>query len=167
MNGNLLRIPNSEMRNILKSSKLLEDIIKSNVSEDKILINIGQSWEAIYYILTGRILAEWDDEPQPLSWIMFNLEQFIDEEQDFGYGPANYSTSEQVKQIAKKLKSVTGADIKKAYKSNEMLELQIYPAGFWDDKEETKTSLIENFEKLKQLYAEAADKNEVVIAFLS
>ncbi len=167
MNGNLLRIPNSELKIILKNSKLLEDITKSNILEDKILINIGQSWEAIYYILTGRILAEWDDEPQPLSWIMFNLEQFVDEEQDFGYGPANYSTSEQVKQISKKLKPITGPDIKKAYRSNEMLELQIYPAGFWDDKEETKTLLIENFEKLKQLYADAAEKNEAVIAYLN
>ena len=167
MTGNLLRLSNIELKKILKDSSILETIIKSDASENAPRINIDQSWEAIYYLLTGCPLSEWDNESQPLSWVMFNLEQFVDEEQDFGYGPANYSTSEEVKQIAKALKNITGTEIRKKYNSKKLLELEIYPAGTWDTREETISFLVENFENLKKFYLDAAEKNEPVIFFLN
>ena len=48
MIGNLLRIPETELKKILEDSKLLENLIETLKSEnDPRLIDIDKNWEAI------------------------------------------------------------------------------------------------------------------------
>ena len=166
MLGYLLRLPDAELPKILEDSALLKSITENQETEKTHKLDIHKTWEAIFFMLTGYPLAEWDSAQPPFSHVMFNLDQFVDEEQDFGFGPANYSTSEEVHQITKALSVLTDSDLKKRYKSKKMLELEIYPAGFWTDTDEVFFYLKTHFDNLKKFYAEAAQNNEIVIAYL-
>ena len=166
MIGYLLRLPNSEMEKILDDSALLKTGIENPETANAYKLDIHKTWEAVFFMLTGYPLAEWDSVQPPFSFVMFNLDQFVDEEQDLGFGPANYSTPEEVNQIAKALSVLTDADFKKRYKSKKMLELEIYPAGFWTDSDEVFYYLKTHFNNLKKFYAEASQNNEFVIAWL-
>ena len=166
MIGYLLRLPNSELEKILHDSALLKTVIENSEKGNVHQLNIHKTWEAIFFMLTGYPLAEWDSAQPPFSYVMFNLDQFVDEEQDLGFGPANYSTAEEVSQISKALNLLSDADFKKRYKSKKMLELEIYPAGFWTDADEVFNYLKTHFDNLKKFYAEASQNNEFVIAWL-
>ncbi len=167
MIGYLLRLPNAELPKILENSALLKTIAENPESVNAHKLDIHKTWEAIFFMLTGYALAEWDSAQPPFSFVMFNLDQFVDEEQDFGFGPANYSDPEEVHQITKALSVLTDADFKKRYKSKKMLELEIYPAGFWTDSDEVFYYLKAHFDNLKKFYTEASEKNQIVIFYLA
>jgi len=162
MVGNLLRVTSSELEEYLQDSSLLENrVYDDEAEEDPNLVDIDKSWEGILFLLTGQNLENAD---HPLSRVLFSG-QLIDEDQDLGYGPAQYLTSDQVKEVNAEISKITISELSKNYNPDKMSELEIYP-NIWDE-EESLEYLTDYFQTVQEVYSEAARKNEAVITFLN
>lgn len=160
MIANLLRVTTAELETYLLDSSLLEGRIYSEeAEEDQNLIDVDKAWDGIIFLLTGQNIQNAD---HPLVQVLFSG-QLIDEEQDLGYGPGHYLTSDQVKDLNEKISKITTEDLKQKYNSKQMNELDVYP--IWD--EDSFDYLDENFKLLQQTYAEAANKEQAIITFLN
>lgn len=160
MIANLLRVTTAELETYLLDSSLLEGRIYSEeAEEDQNLIDVDKAWDGIIFLLTGQNIQNAD---HPLVQVLFSG-QLIDEEQDLGYGPGHYLTSDQVKDLNEKISKITTEDLKLKYNSKQMNALDVYP--IWD--EDSFDYLDENFKLLQQTYAEAANKEQAIITFLN
>jgi hypothetical protein len=92
--------------------------------------------------------------------------QFIDELQDMGYGPAHYSTPEQVADLNRQIATITVADLKSKYDPKKMAELEVYPS-MWDEGDEAFDYLSEYFKTVQEVFAAAAKNGEAIITFLN
>jgi hypothetical protein len=162
MIGNLLRVTSSELEEYLQDSSLLEDRVYSDeAEEDPNLVDIDKSWEGILFLLTGQNLENYN---HPLARTLFSG-QFIDEDQDLGYGPAQYLTPDQVKEVNAEISRITIDEISKNYDPKEMSELEIYP-NIWDE-EDNLEYLTDYFKTVQEIYLKAAQNNEAIITFLN
>lgn len=163
MIGNLLRVTKVELEDYLKDSSLLEERIYNNTSdeEDPKLVEIDRSWEGILFLLTGQNLETID---HPMARVLFSG-QAIDEEQDLGYGPGQYLTHREVKELNTELSKITTEELEQRYDSKRMMELEIYP-NTWEE-DEMINYLTDYFEILKEVFAEASKNDEAIITFLN
>lgn len=165
MVGNYLRVSNEELEKYLADSSLLEDrVYEDDIDNDKYLIYVDKSWEGLFFLLTGKSLATSDEASTPLQWTL-TAPQFIDPDQDMGYGPAVYTTIEQTKEVHNALNKITVDELRNKFDGKLMMKLEIYPGG-WDD-DESLEYLIENFNSVKDFYSKAAADNQAVIIFLN
>jgi hypothetical protein len=162
MIGNLLRTTNAELEAYLEDSSRLEDrIYDEDSEEDPALINIDKSWEGILFLLTGQNL---ETLSHPMGRVLFSG-QSIDKDQDLGYGPGQYLTPEQVKEVDTELSKITVIELTKKFDSKRMTALGIYPncweeKGMWD-------YLLAYFKEVQVAYSTAAKNNEAIITFIN
>ena len=163
MIGNLLRVTRTELDEYLKDSSLLESRIYDEESDDTDpnLVDIDKAWAGIIFLLTGQ---NFDNATHPLSKVLFS-EQFIDEEQDLGYGPAQYLTPEQVKELNDQISKISIEELSKKYDAKKMIELEVYP-NVWENEEEV-SYLTDYFETIQEVYAEASKNGEAIITFIN
>jgi hypothetical protein len=167
MIANLLRVSSEELEAYLNDSSLLENRIYDDEGEDQNLIDIDKAWDGILFLLTGESIATLEareGNTASLARIFFS-EQFIDEDQDLGYGPGQYLTPEQVKELNTQISAISIEDLKKNYDPKRMIELEVYPS-IWENEDEVNY-LIEYFEVIQDVYSEAVKKNEGIIMFLN
>lgn len=165
MIGNLLQVSEKELNDILANPTLLEEKVyndEDNTSPD--LIDLDKAWEGIFFTLTGVPLAQIEEAKPPLSWVVFG-DQIIDEEQDMGYGPAQYITADQVKQLNKELEKVTAEQVEQNYDGKKMTDHGVYPE-IWEESDVLEY-LLEYFVQMKEFYKRAANENKGVISFIS
>ena len=163
MIGNLLRVTRTELEEYLKDSSLLENRIYKDDSddEDPNLVDIDKSWDGIIFLLTGQ---NFDNSNHPLTKILFSG-QIIDEGQDLGYGPGQYLTPEQVKELNDQISKISVEELSKKYDAKKMTELEVYP-NFWEDEDEVNY-LTEYFQTIQEVYAEASKNDEAIITFIN
>jgi hypothetical protein len=162
----LVRVSNSQLASFLKESSLLEEYIDSSeIEKTENLLDLDKSWDGILYLLTGHGLNTIEEAEGPFANVLFSG-QIIDEDQDMGYGPAQYLTPEQVKDINGPLSAITPDDLRKKYNAEAMNENGVYPQG-WENEKEEEDYLIGYFEELKEFYATAADNGEAIISYIS
>lgn len=164
MIGNLLRVTNAELEAYLKDSSLLENSIYEEESEEgnPNLTDIDKSWNGILFLLTGQSLEDID---HPLARVFFSR-QVIDEEQDLGYGPGHYLTSAQVKEVNAEIANLTTEEMKSRYDAKKMTELDVYPS-IWDEGDDAATYLLDYFNTVKEVYAQASKNGEAIITFIN
>ncbi len=166
MIGYLLRVSNEQLEAFKTNSNLLESFIDEEPeSENRNMVDLDKSWDAINFMLTGKSLEELEEAEPPLGMVIFSG-QVIDEEQDLGYGPAHYVTPVQVKEISDALSAISRDEFCSRYAVEKLNEQSIYPEG-WTDEEDLLTYIADNFESLKGFYADAANEDEAVISYLS
>ena len=162
MIGNLLRVTNAELESYLEDSALLvERIYKEDGEADPAFTDIDKSWEGILFLLTGQNLESLD---HPMGQVLFSA-QTIDEDQDLGYGPGQYLTPEQVKELNTELSKLTVEELTNRFDPKRMNELGIYPEG-WEAEGNLKY-LLEYFKEVQTVYATAAQNNEGIITFIN
>ena len=163
MIGNLLRVTKTELEEYLKDSSLLEDRIYDDESddEDPNLVDIDKSWEGILFLLTGQNLETID---HPLARVLFSG-QIIDEEQDLGYGPGQYLTPDEVKELNAEISKITTEELSKKYDAKKMMELEIYPNAWEEDN--MVNYLTDYFKAVQEVFAEASKNDEAIITFLN
>lgn len=162
MIGNLLRVTKTELEEYLKDSSLLENrIYPEDDVEDPNLVDIDKSWDGIIFLLTGQ---NFDNATHPLAKVLFSG-QIIDEEQDLGYGPGQYLTPEQVKELNEEISKISIEELSKKYDAKRMTELEVYP-NIWENEDEVNY-LIEYFHKIQEVYAEASKNDEAIITFIN
>lgn len=163
MIGNLLRVTKTELEEYLKDSSLLENRIYNDdsESEDPNLVDIDKSWDGIIFLLTGQ---NFDNSNHPLTKVLFSG-QIIDEEQDLGYGPGQYLTPEQVKEVNEQISKISIEELSKKFDAKRMTELEVYP-NIWEDEDEVNY-LTEYFQTIQEVYAEASKNDEAIITFIN
>lgn len=162
MIGYILRATPAELEEYMNDSTLLENkMAEEELDEDK-LVDIDKAWDGIIYLLTGEGFAT---SEHPLRNVIFSG-QLVHEEQEMGYGPAHYNTPEQVVELSTLLDKIDAADLRTRYNPADMEEKDVYPS-VWEDDEEIVTYLLDNFESVRAIYAEAALNGEAVIMFVS
>ncbi|MFT3823573.1 MAG: YfbM family protein [Chitinophagaceae bacterium] len=165
MIGYLFRVSNEQLESFLEDSNLLESFIDEEIeNESDSMVDLDKSWDAINFMLTGKTLEEIADAEPPLGMVLFSG-QAIDEEQDLGYGPAQYLTPEQVKEVDYVLSNISRDEFCSRYAAGTLNELGVYPES-WTDEEDILTYLADNFESLKGFYADAASEDEAVISYI-
>ncbi|NRD19475.1 DUF1877 family protein [Winogradskyella eckloniae] len=119
MIGTVIRVSEEELNTFLKDSKALENKIYADESyaEDWFL-DLDKSWDGINYILIGEIIGGLENEPNKLQRALFSF-QIIDEEQDLGYGPAQYLNPNQVKETYSELENITDESLKNKIKASQ------------------------------------------------
>ena len=162
----LVRVPAGMLELFRKKSSLFESYLDSeDIDKNGHRLDLDKSWDALNYLLTGHTLDTIEEAEPPLSDIIFSG-QILDEDQDMGYGPAQYLEPEQVKEIHSALTGISVSDIREKYDAGGMNEKNVYPAA-WKDNEEDKNFILDSFEDLKAFYEDAAEEGQSVISFLS
>lgn len=165
MIGNYLRVTRAELEAYLADSSKLEDRIYNEANPvDSNLIDVDKSWEGLFFLLTGKSLATADEASTPLVWTLV-APNYIDPDQEIGYGPAAYTTVEQTKEVSQALDKISADDLRSNYNGKTMMEMGIYPE-VWGDTESLEY-LLDNFHLLRDFYAKAALENQAVIMFIN
>jgi hypothetical protein len=126
-------------------------------SEDGQVCDVDKAWHAIHFLLNQRV---W--ESTSLGGSVFLGGVPISEE-DVGYGPARYFTSEQSAAISSELSKVSEAKLLENYVAL-VHESEIYP-GF-EDNQEDKEYISQNFSQLKEYCAEVAKTGGCIITYM-
>ncbi len=158
-----LRIDQSTLMRYLNDSKLLEDNLFSTSNSKKNLLDIGKSWDGLFYISTGEPLCNYKQITPPLQWLIFGP-NILDMEQDMGYGPANYLTASQTKELFEAVNIISESSLANRFDAVEMNKKNVYP-DFWDDPE-ALNYLIQEFKKLKIFLQTAVAEKQAIISFL-
>jgi len=160
MIGNVIRVSREELNEFLKDSTLCDEKVEAVGAENEDwFLDLGKFWEGIQYILTGEGITE-ISEPDILTRAFYTF-QLLDIEQDLGHGPAQYLTSEQVKETSAALE---GFDVK-SIDGNDMIAKNIYPE-IWREPEAIKY-LHETWNEFKKFYKIAAEKDQAILTFVS
>lgn len=162
MIGFLLRATPAELEEYMNDSTLLETKMAEEELDEEKLVDIDKAWDAIIYLLTGEGYAT---SEHPLRNVIFSG-QLVHEEQEMGYGPAHYNTPEQVAELSALLDKINADELRAKYNPADMEEKDIYPS-VWEDDEEIVTYLLDNFESVRAIYADAAQNGEAVVMFIS
>lgn len=165
MIGNVIRVSQEELNSFLNNSETLENKIYSDEAEEaEWFLDLDKSWDGINYILTGKIIGGLENEPNELQRALFSL-QIIDEEQDLGFGPAQYLNPNQVKETYAELEKFTDDHIKSKINASEMTEIGIYP-DIWNEPE-SHEFLVDSFNELKAFYKKASENNQAIVTFIN
>ena len=157
----LLRATPAEFEAYVKDSSLLEEKFYGDSEGDLTIINLDKSWEGILFLLTGQGLKK---NQHPMLRVLFSG-QNVDENMDMGYGPAEYLTAEQVKEVYAELSAITEEELTARFDPARMTELHIYPE-IWQE-EGILYYLLAFFNELRTFYAKAAENNQVVITAIT
>lgn len=165
MIGNLLRVSNAELQSYLENSGLLEErVYPEDYAEDSCLLDLDKAWESIYFLLTGCTSSDFEKAEPPLSLILFNG-ALIDENQDMGYGPATYVSSEQVKEILKALPDLKKEELRSKFESLKYKDSELYP--FNPDSEDMFDYIFDYYKEMKEFYGLASENNQAIISFIN
>lgn len=166
MVGIFIRVTGDELQEYINDSSLFEERIDDEANDhDPGICDINKAWDALSFLLTGYGPAELEKANTPLSWTIFGAHT-LDEKQDLGYGPANYLTVEEVKEVNNALLNISSLQLKNNYNSQKMNELGIYPNN-WEKIEDEIKYLSRHFEDLKEFYSKAAANSHAVITYIS
>lgn len=165
MIGNLIRVTRQELNEFLNDSKIVESkIYGDEMMESTCYLDLDKSWDGINYILTGTTIGDLEKTPNALERALFSF-QYIDEDQDLGYGPVQYLHPEQVKETCTALQMITDDVLKSKFNGSVMNNMGIYPE-VWTNPE-AYGYLEEYFFELKEFYQIASQNNQAIVTYIS
>lgn len=128
-------------------------------NNERDMLDLHKSWHGIHWLLCED---PWEG-PEPLRYTVFGREAVGE---DAGYGPAQLIEPAEVSGIARLLAALDSAELVRRYDARRMDKAEIYPGG-WREDSSWKGTLKRDYERLQGFYAEAAEKGEGVIAWMS
>ncbi|MEY4928206.1 MAG: hypothetical protein RI894_2644 [Bacteroidota bacterium] len=158
---NLFRVTPAELETYLTDSSLLAAEVYNDEKPNPKLTDIDKAWEGILFLLTGENSYNSVHELTP---VIFG-KQTLDPTQELGYGPAMFSTPQEVAELHQKLAGIAPSDLKARFSPDEMTRKDVYP-NIWADNELAFDFLAVYFQKVQEIYAEAAKNGEAIITFL-
>ncbi len=165
MIANLLRVSAEELTSYLEDSSLLEQKLDAiyDDEDNETLTDLDKAWEGVLFLFTGESLANLVVSNHPFSQAIIGNDT-LDEDQDLGFGPAQYLLPEKVNELNKYILAISDEELAARYNPEAMNELGIYPEA-WDD--ESLEYVLEYVGVLRDTYATAAANNEAIIAFIN
>ena len=162
MIANLLRVSESELTLFLEDSSILDRRISDLAPGDASAMDVDKSWEGILYLLTGLSLTQLEERSHPLARVLIS-NQWVDETQDFGYGPATFLDPEEVAGLSEQMPEpqlFIGR-----YNAGRMNEDHVYPEA-WEHPG-SREYLLDNYSDLYVFYRKAAEENQAMITYFS
>jgi hypothetical protein len=125
--------------------------------EDGQVCDVDKAWHAIHFLLNKAV---W--EFSSLGGSVFLGGVPISDE-DVGYGPARYFTADESAAISTELAKITEITLFENFTALTS-ESEIYPD--FEDKEEDREYITENFNNLKEFCAEVAKTGNCIITYM-
>ncbi len=123
-------------------------------------LSLDKAWHGVHYLLTGRVEPGTDLLSRP---VMGGTDLGDDDEGFSGYGPARYFTAAEVAEISGALsRAELEAEMAARFDASRMSELGIYPGWKGSDAD----WVIDGFRRLRDFYADAANKGHAVVTCL-
>jgi hypothetical protein len=118
-------------------------------------LNLEKSWHVLHYLLTGKT----EKAPPPLGNAILGGKKIG---KDLGYGPARFLTSQQVRDVAAALASISRNDLSRRFDLKVMIAARIYPV-----KDASELELAqEYFEQLSNYYSGAAASGYAMLLYI-
>lgn len=160
MIGILIRVTSDQLSLFIQDSSLLEDYIDSDeMQEHETKLDIHKYWDGINFLLLNTKTTD-----TIISKAIFSG-QIVDEEQDLGYGPAQYLTVLQVRDISQAFSAIEDSYIKQTFNAEKMNANGIYLEP-WSDNPQDVNDLMQYYKELKDFYRKAALNNQAVITYI-
>lgn len=162
MIGNYRRVTESELSAVCAEPGSISDFLYSEDNENNATrrLDIDKSWQAIHFLLND---SPWDGS-YPLVCVVMGGESIG--EQDVGYGPARYLTSQQVKDVTNALEQIPAWELLEKFDADRMNQEEIYPHG-WRSCQEERDYISQHYSSLVQFFKSAADAGDAMIAYLN
>lgn len=126
---------------------------------ERAVLSLDKNWHGVHYVLCG----EAEPGVQLLSQAVMGGVELGDDEGFSGYGPPRYFTSAQVAELARALSQPElESEAAARFDAARMSQLGIYPG--WQPSDATE--VMDGFRRLRDFYADAADKGRAIITCL-
>lgn len=136
---------------------LLEAIYED---DDYDVIDLDKSWHGVHFVLAGD---PWGPGENPEGVAVMGGTEIGP---DLGYGSGRIHTPEQVKEIDAVLNSISEDAFCERFDAESFAEHEIYP-DIWDEGEEALEYLMFGFQGLKQAFANAAARDQYLLAWIA
>ncbi len=157
MTGNYVAVDNDALQQVLDSETEIFDLDPELYPT----LDIDKSWEAIHFLLCGKI----DDGELPLGYIVpLHEENCMDVDMEYG---AYYLNNGQVAEALSVMRGFTEESLKAKYDLKDFLDNDVYPVVEDEDENEFFEYLYDNFEAIKAFYGEVAESGRGVIFYVS
>ena len=159
---NYRRVTESELSGLCANPTSISDFLyaEANDGTERRRLDIDKSWHAIHFLLNG---SPWDGT-YPLVCLVMGGESIG--EQDVGYGPARFLTTQQVKDVANAIEQIPAWELREKFDANRMNDEEIYPHG-WRDSAEERDYISQHYLALVKFFKDAADANDAIIVYLN
>lgn len=148
-------IPPEQITKVKANDKLLEATIFEAPEAHSVYLD--KAWHGIHYLLTESA----ESNNTLASKVIMGGESIGP---DFGYGPAQLLTPDEVKEVAKLLKTQTAEALSKRYDPSKLRQAGIYPEVIWErEKDGALKYLLDYYSRLVAFYEMAAEKGYAVI----
>lgn len=138
--------------------ELLEEL--EDGDDDGTSIDIDQSWNGIFWLLTG----EREAAPAPLGDAILGGEEL---EEEFGYGPPRVLDPQRVAAVARALATVDLDDLRGRFDAAAMNAAGVYPEGIWAQDGVFDLLIAANYPDVRKFYADAAASGSSVLQLLA
>src|SRR5262245_6806957 len=122
------------------------------------VLDIHKSWHGLHWLLCGEA---WDG-PEPLKHVVLGGEEIGD---DMGYGPARLVNAATVRAVAEALAGIGHDTLEQRYDATAMAAAQIY--SFDPDDADWRDDFLDAFDRVKQLFSDAADRGHSILVWLT
>ena len=159
MTGNYLPVTGDQLDELLDGSLDINKLLLNGGAFNPEIVSIDKSWNGIDALLASKA----EDETGPLAIAVIGGQPINDE--DLGYGPAMFLTTDQVKEIADELDRLDDAAFEALFDGFDWSAADIYPqmSGSEDDRQ----YLTYYFSLLRDVYRLARDNSSAMVQFLA
>jgi hypothetical protein len=161
MIGNLVRISSAQLDALLQAPHQITDFLYSEKYQDNPAsehLDIDKTWQIIHFLLTGD---PWKGE-YPLGAVVLGGTELGEE--DVGYGPARFLRSDEVREVAEALGSISETELWERFSEERAAKADIYPQGWTNNDSEY---VLGNFTALKRFYSTASQAKQAVLQFIN
>ena len=158
MSAVLQRVDKSELAVLRERPQTIEEwLFEESQTLPKRHVDLDKAWHALHFLLTGNL----EPDGTPIGDAILGGDPIGP---DLGYGPARVISADYAKEIHQAIDSI---DIEAAYSKldPDAAQLSMVYCGFEFDPEEV-TYLADYFNQLKAFYADAAQHEQAIIAYI-
>jgi hypothetical protein len=155
------RLSSDELRAVMDAPTTVRALLYGDLDDDDAEmpepeLDLGKSWHAIHYLLTG---TAWEIGDSAAGAAILGGDEIGE---DGGYGPARVLGAESVRAIAAGLEAMDVETLRARFDPNAMAAAQIYP-NIWDRGAADFNGLAAHFAELHLFYSAAAENGEAVL----
>ena len=161
MKAIMLRITEDQLQTFKVLPDLFEDFLKTPLETESCYLD--KTWDAVHHVFTGVNLDDFESLQPPLKYLMFS-NQYFDEEQDMGYGPAHYILPEQVKAVNTIISDMNTETLVSNYNPQKLRADKVYLRD-WKSPE-MKAIVLHYCNELKTFYSKAAKNGDGIVTYI-
>jgi hypothetical protein len=155
------RLSSDELRAVLDTPTTVDALLYGDLDDDDAEmpdpeLDLGKSWHAIHYLLTG---TAWEIGDGAAGAAILGGDEIGE---DGGYGPARVLDPESVRAVAAELDAMDVETLRARFDPNAMAAAQIYP-DIWAGGAAEFNALAVHFAELRRFYRAAAENGEAVL----